>query len=55
MGTKWKFETVDDVFAEMASKVDFFHGLTFQRVGSLGVTRGVSSPASAAAASTARS
>ncbi len=37
LGAKWKYATVEDVFAEMASTLPAFKGLSYQRVGSQGV------------------
>jgi len=40
MGAKWTYETVDDVFAEMASRVPLLRGMMFQSLGRLGKVPG---------------
>ena len=37
MGAKWKFEHPEDIFDEMASRIDAFKGLTYERLGRWGV------------------
>jgi NADH-quinone oxidoreductase subunit G len=38
LGTKWKYNMAEEVFAEMAQKIDAFKGLNYQKVGMKGTT-----------------
>jgi hypothetical protein len=49
MGFKYRYGTVEDVFADLASSVDSFRGLTYLKVGSKGATLTIKQPAGAAA------
>ncbi len=44
MGTKFKYNTSEDVFAEITSRIDSFKGLTYRKLGSKGASLSTKQP-----------
>jgi predicted molibdopterin-dependent oxidoreductase YjgC len=47
MGAKFKYQSAEEVFDEIAARVEAFHGMSYKKIGNKGLPLNVGKPAHA--------